>query len=278
MAAKTYLVRFGTDNPATYSGLSPTFTKFFNSAGSATTPPSISEIASSGMYSFAYDPGGFIGFILDGTASLGSNIRYVAGALDPNDKISEIGGSLSAMGASIIAQGNTIGVIGFSMNVMGISLTAQGNTIAALGTFGTSLNAIGVSILAIGASLNAQGNTIAVIGGSMSVMGASLSAMGFTLTGIGNTVLGIGNTIFAIGASTSVLALASQIGTAADSFGTDTVDPTSLFGFMKRIQEIQEGDSNYAKGTGVWSIYNRGSSTLLRSKTIADAATTVTKL
>lgn len=160
MAAKTYLVRFGTDNPANRTGLTPTFTKFFNSAGAATTPPAISEIASSGLYAFSYEPMGFIGFIIDGTASLPATERFVTGVLDLNDRISEA---------------------------------------------------------------------------------------------------------------------AANVGTTVDSFGDSASDPTTMFGFMKRIQELLEGNSIYAKGTGLWSMYSRGSSYLLRDKTVADSATQVTK-
>lgn len=276
MASKNYLVRFGTDNPSNYSGLTPTFTKFFNSAGGSTTPPSIAEIASSGMYLFSYDPTGFIGFILDGTASLGTNVRYVAGTLDPNDKISEIGGSLSAMGASLIAQGATIGVIGASLAVMGNSLSVMGNSLAVMGG---SLTAIGVSLSAQGTTLGylgIMGGSLSVMGASLAVMGSSLSAQGVTIGAIGVSVAAMGTTLSGIG--TSFVAGSSLIGSASDSFGTSSVDPTTLFGFMKRIQELQEGDSIYTKATGVWAIYNRGSTTVLRQKTITDSATQVTKV
>lgn len=273
MAAKTYLVRFGTDNPANYTGISPTFTKFFNSAGNATTAPSISEIASSGMYAFSYDPTGFIGFVLDGTASLGTNVRYVAGALDPNDKVSETGISLIAMGASLIAQGATIGVIGSSLSVMGNSLSA----------IGVSLSAMGVSLTAQSSVIGVLGSSLSVFGNSMAVMGGSIAVMGTSLTAQGNTILGMGMTLGAIGVSFSAMGVSfvagmSLIGSTGDSFGTDSVDPTTLFGFMKRLQELGEGDSIYTKSTGVWAIYNRGSTTTLRSKTITDSATTVTKV
>jgi hypothetical protein len=41
---KNYLLRFGQNNPANYTGLSPTFTVFaFLPSGTLTTPPGITE-------------------------------------------------------------------------------------------------------------------------------------------------------------------------------------------------------------------------------------------
>lgn len=279
MASTVYMVRFGSDNPATYTGLSPTFTKFFNSAGSATTAPSISEIASSGMYSFSYEPTGFIGFIMDGSASMPSGIRYVSGVLNQNDGSWQIGVTLQAIGVSIIAQGSSLTAQGVSITAQGVSLLAQGVSISAQGVsilawqgfMGTSITALGTSISAMGVSLTAQGNTIATLGG----VGPSLSALGATVLGIGETLLGMGVTLGAMGTSLGVIM--TSIGTTASSFGDSSTDPGTLFGYLKRLQELGEGNATVIKATGVESIYSRGSSYLLRTKTFADTASEVTK-
>lgn len=67
------------------------------------------------------------------------------------------------------------------------------------------------------------------------------------------------------------------IGDTSSSYGSTSVDPTTLFGYLKRVQELLEGDATFNKGTGAWTMYNRGSTTLLRTKALANTSTTVTK-
>jgi len=62
-----------------------------------------------------------------------------------------------------------------------------------------------------------------------------------------------------------------------DSFGSTSVDPTTVIGFLKRLQELGEGNALYTKATGIWQIFSRGSSTLLREKTLTDSTSTSTK-
>lgn len=109
---------------------------------------------------------------------------------------------------------------------------------------------------------------------------------GVTLNAIGNSAIALGVSNLALGTSNlaqgaSLLALgytnAAVIGTSASSFGTDSADPTSVYGFLKRALETREGNETYAKATGILDIYSRGSSQLLREKTIADSASTTTK-
>lgn len=76
---------------------------------------------------------------------------------------------------------------------------------------------------------------------------------------------------------TGMLSLDAKIGSTASSFGGTAVDPGTLYGYLKRLQEFNEGNSTFNKSTGVWDIYSRGSSTLLIEKTLSDAASTVTK-
>jgi hypothetical protein len=120
--------------------------------------------------------------------------------------------------------------------------------------FGASLTGIGVSVAAIGVSLNA--------------LGASVIAFGASLGAIGTSVIAMGNTLSALN---------TNVGTTSSSFGSTAVDPTTVMGFLMRSMEVQEGNQNYAKASGVLSIYSRGSSTLLRSKTIADSTSETTK-
>ena len=66
------------------------------------------------------------------------------------------------------------------------------------------------------------------------------------------------------------------IGSSLDSFGAPGIDPTTLFGFMKRNLEFSEGNATYTKLTNSWQIYTRGTS-LLITKTLTDTQTTTTK-
>lgn len=77
-----------------------------------------------------------------------------------------------------------------------------------------------------------------------------------------------------IGGSTGLLGL---IGGSASSFGSTSADPTTVFGYLKRMQEFNEGNSTFNKSTNLWDIYSRGSSTLLIEKALVDSPTTVTK-
>jgi len=120
-----------------------------------------------------------------------------------------------------------------------------------------------------------------MFGVTLTAMSATLAAQGLLLTGLGNTTTALGNTLVALGMTNVALGLSSPlyalIGTTASSFGATGVDPVDLFGFLKRAQEFNEGDQAYTKATGILDFYSRGSSTLLREKTIADSSTTTTK-
>lgn len=90
----------------------------------------------------------------------------------------------------------------------------------------------------------------------------ALAAMGSTLVAIGNTS---GD-------------FSTRIGTTASSFGSTSVDPGNIFGYLKRLQELYEGNQSYVKSTGLWSLYSRGSSTLLSTKSLSNDANGVTKV
>jgi len=156
---RNYFLRFGNGNPASFSGLSPTFLVFMNGSGATIAPPGITEILpSSGLYRFQYYATQTIAFTADGsTSGIDDSLRYVCGTLDPVDL------------------------------------------------------------------------------------------------------------------------LADQIGSTNSSFGATSIDPGTVFGFLKRAQEMLEGDSIYTKSSGVLQYFNRGQTTLLRSRTISDTATQTTK-
>lgn len=79
------------------------------------------------------------------------------------------------------------------------------------------------------------------------------------------------------GALDPIQSVDEKVGTSADSFGSTSVDPTTIFGYVKRGQEFNEGNSTFTKSTGVWDILSRGSSTMLIEKTLTDTTGTVTK-
>lgn len=68
-----------------------------------------------------------------------------------------------------------------------------------------------------------------------------------------------------------------KVGTTDDSYGSTSVDPSTVLGFLKRNLEFDEGNANFNKSSGVWDIYSRGSTTLLREKTLANNTTETTK-
>lgn len=156
--AKSYYLRFGTSDPASNTGLTPTFTVFAWGGQTLLTPPGITETpAGSGLYSFSYTPTVSILFKIDGGAALSTGDRYITAALDPLQIVDE------------------------------------------------------------------------------------------------------------------------RLGTTADSFGSTSVDPTTAMGYLKRNQEFHEGNAVYTKATGIWDIYSRGSSILLREKTLSNDTTEATK-
>lgn len=68
-----------------------------------------------------------------------------------------------------------------------------------------------------------------------------------------------------------------RLGYNSDSFGSTGADPSTVFGYAKRQQELIEGNAVFNKSTGVWDMYSRGSSTLLREKTLTNTTTQATK-
>lgn len=171
MAAKTYVLSFGTGDSRNYSGLLPTFLLFFDNTGTNQAKPTITElVAGSGAYGFSY------------TISATQSIYFLA------------------------------------------------NTATTLPTAND------------------------------------------------NYIRGVIDPVLAVDQSTN--SLAAAIGATTDSIGSTSVDPGTMYGFLKRLTEFNEGDSIFTASTGVWQIYNRtglGTTTLLRTKTLVNNSTSVTK-
>lgn len=298
MATRPYFFAFGSGSPATTAGLAPTFIYFVNTSGATILPPAITQVLTgSGLYLANYSATQTIAFILDGaTTGLANSDRYISGVMDPYDlfgiTMTAIGDTTIALGTSNIAlgttnvalgitqigQGVTLTAIGFSTLVYGSSLTAQGITLTAIGfstlVYGSSLTAQGVTLTAIGFSTLVYGNSLMAQGSTLFGFGVSTIAFGVTSIAIGTSLTAQGVSLFALG--TSSVALGSFIGSTASSFGTTGIDPSTVIGFLKRAQEIAEGNQTYTKSTGVLDLLTRGS-TLLREKTISDTSATTTK-
>lgn len=156
--SKSYWLKFGSGDPATYTGLSPTLSIFSAGGLTAVAAPGITETPSgSGLYRFDYGPTQSIIFKADGGSALASGDRYITGVLDPIQSVDE------------------------------------------------------------------------------------------------------------------------KIGTTSDSIGSTTTDPSTVLGYLRRNLEFNEGDATYTKSTGTWAISSRGSTTLLREKTLTNNTTTATK-
>lgn len=155
---KDYWLKFGTGDPASFTGLSPTFTIFSLEGITSLVAPGVTETPSgSGFYRFQYGPTLSIIFKADGGAALATGDRYISGALDPIQVVDE------------------------------------------------------------------------------------------------------------------------RIGTVSDSFGSTSVDPATVLGYLRRNIEFQEGNAIFTKSTGIWDIYSRGSSTLLREKQLSNDTTSADK-
>lgn len=303
--AKSYYLTFGHGDPRTFTGLAPTLVIFKLADGTNVTAPAITEVSTTGIYTFSWGTTTSIAFIADGaTTGLLAGERYTVGNLDPADRIDEVGTTLAALGTTSVAWGSANST---ALTNVGTTLVAIGNTtITYNAAINTALTNIGTTLVAIGntsiTKITNNGTTLVSIGDatatSFTNTGATLVAIGNTaitaLTNEGATLVAIGNTSIAYGGTilakvttmgTTLVAIGNSIGGAnsgigstASSYGDSTTDPVDLFGYMKRIQENLEGNSTYTKGTGVWAIKSRASATLLISKTITNSATTVTKL
>lgn len=223
--AKTFFFKFGSGNPATNTGLSPTLIYFYDQSGTTLVAPSVTEaLTGSGIYKFSYTPTLAIAFVADGaTTALTNADRYVTAALDPvqtmDQPINDSTLGVSAMATKII---NGL-VPGYSLEIAGYSIQIAGY------------------------STQIAGYSTQIAGQSSIISGISL--LSTQLSGISLTLAGIG--------------------TVSDSYGGVGIDPTTLFGFMKRTLEFNEGNQTYTKLSNSWLISTRGSSQLI-TKTLTD--------
>jgi hypothetical protein len=106
-----------------------------------------------------------------------------------------------------------------------------------------------------------------------------VQAVDQNITGIGNTLSLVASYQFTL--ATGLTNLALSIGSTSSSYGSSSIDPGSVFGYLKRLQELQEGDQVFQAAGGTLSIYNRtqfdGVTTLLRTKTIYNLGQMITK-
>ncbi len=93
-----------------------------------------------------------------------------------------------------------------------------------------------------------------------------------------NSLDTIGQTLTAIGNSAATSNLVALIGSTVASFGSTSVDPSTIFGYLRRSQEVQEGNQTFLKSTGEWDILSRGSSTLLATKFLNSDVSGVTRI
>ncbi len=110
-------------------------------------------------------------------------------------------------------------------------------------------------------------------------LGSTFYPMNVTITALGTSAIAQGVTLTYLvdGASGGLIEVLNRIGTTASSYGDTAVNPGTLYGFLKRLQEWNEGNSIFSKSTSLWDVYSRGSSTLLAEKTMNDSSGNVTK-
>ena len=101
------------------------------------------------------------------------------------------------------------------------------------------------------------------------------ASMVFVIDG-GITLAPTSSIRYITGSIDPVLAVDQSIGYSTDSYGSTAADPSTIFGKVNRNQEFQEGDKYFVKSTGVWDIYNRGSTTLLIEKVLTNTTTEAT--
>lgn len=74
-----------------------------------------------------------------------------------------------------------------------------------------------------------------------------------------------------------VASVDQYLGFPNDSYGS-TVGASTVFGNVKRNNELWAADSTFSKTSGLWAQYAKGTSTLLFQKTLTNNLASVTKL
>lgn len=273
---KSYSMRFGSGDPRTYTGLAPTFLIFVRASdGQTIAPPGITErLTGSGLYQFDWGTTQPIAFLADAaTTTPGTTGRYVSGSIDPADRADEYGNTLIAIGTSNIALGTTSIALGTTAVALGTTAVALGTTNVALGITAVSYDAAqGLSTFALGVTSVALGTSSVALGTSIYALEQTL---GTTVVAIGNTSIALGNTNLAIAGIGGTLSV--TIGSTSSLIGDSSTDPTTLFGYLKRLGELYQGQQQYVKSTGVLTMLDRTGATTLATRTIANNASLVAK-
>lgn len=120
--AKSYLLKFGSNDPSAFSGLSPSFILFQQGPTlpwTNATPPGISEISTgSGLYTFAYNATLPFAFVADGGVALAASDRYITGILDPIQAVDErVGFPGDSIGSTNIDPTTVLGYVARSQEV-----------------------------------------------------------------------------------------------------------------------------------------------------------------
>ena len=131
----------------------------------------------------------------------------------------------------------------------------------------------GTSLVAVSSSLVALGTTNVALGTTNVALGTTNVALGTTNVALGTTNVALGTSIYAL--DQTLLLGISIIGDTTSLIGDDVTDPTTLFGYLKRALEVNEGQQNFTKAAGSWTILDRTGATTLRTRTVTNSASTV---
>ena len=113
-----------------------------------------------------------------------------------------------------------------------------------------------------------------------------LTSIAFVIDGF---TTGLGVSRYITGALDPVQTADERIGSLGDSMGSTLTDPTSVMGYLRRLQEFNEGNSSFSKASGLWQVWSRGNtfvlgvttypgaSTQLTNKSVLDAGAVITK-
>lgn len=278
---KTYGLIFTNEDPrsAPSASLAPTLVTFFQLGGSTLAAPGITKpIPTVGLYTFEYNPGLTLPvyFLADGGALVTDNtLRYLSGMIDPIQQVDQQAQTLTAIGLTTLVNAQSAAALG-SLNLsQGSSIVSYLPTLAALGTTNV---AIGTTNIALGSTNIAFGSTNFALNTSIYASEVSLTANGVSVYAAALTLLAQTQTISVnISLSAVTLDLINlKLGTTLSVVGDNTVDPGDVFGYLKRLQEFNEGNQTFNKNTGVWDISSRGN-TLLAEKTLTNTSAQVTK-
>lgn len=74
-----------------------------------------------------------------------------------------------------------------------------------------------------------------------------------------------------------IATVGDRVGYETSSYGSTSADPSTLFGYVRRAQEVSEGDATFDKSSGVWNVFARGGTLLLFQRDFTNAGSLVTK-